>query len=190
MKSGHDEIKELLPDYLRGLLPEGVRFEVKNHLEGCPDCKAELWFISDVVDAGNVPDPGEFFWKTLPQRVKASVKEEKKNKFSVKTLLLRPLFIAAAVIVISLAFFFYTKRADTPETTLFFNNPLMVSVLDYSGITEKDIPAVDERLNTDDLSPGYKNHTGYGYHIDFASLSSKELESLYEALKKEQETGG
>ncbi len=169
---------------------QGVRLEVKNHLEGCPDCKAELLFISEMVEIDNVPDPGDLFWNTLPQKVRASVKEEKADRFSLKALFFRPLPVAATVAALLIVIFIYTKKVSTPEIDPFFKDPLMVSALDYNGIAEKDIPFSTERLEVDELSLSFKNYAGYGYHIDFASLSSKELDGLYEALKKEQKTGG
>ena len=190
MKSGHDGIKDLLPDYLRGSLSEEIRLEVRNHIDACAGCKAELLFLSEMMDADDVPDPGELFWKTMPQRVRVSVKEENAKSFSIRSLFFRPLPVAATIVVLFLAIFAYTKKMHAPEIDLFFKDPLMMSALDYGDITEKDIPLMTEGLEVDELSGGYKNHTGYGYHIDFASLSSRELDGLYEALEKEQKTGG
>lgn len=190
MKSGHDETKDLLPDYLRGALSEEIKLEVRNHLDACIGCKAELLFLSEMMDADDVPDPGELFWKTMPRRVKASVKEENAKSFTIKSLFFRPLSVAATVVILFLAMFLYTKRTDMPKMSPFFKDPLMVTVLDYSDMTEKDIPAVTEELKIDELYLNNENYAGYAYHVDFASLSSKELDGLYEALGKEQKTGG
>lgn len=184
MKFGHKEIKEMLPEYLKGSLPEDMKRDVKAHLKKCQECKEEASFLSELVKI-DVPDPGGSFYKTLPQKVK--VKEEKAGLFSLR-FLFSPMPIAAAVIaILALVFTFAMIKKEAFEFDPFFNDPLEVAVLDYGNMTERDIPIITERLNGDGsyiLSDGFMEHS---YQREFASLSSRDLRSLYEVLKNKQE---
>ncbi len=188
MKSDHDGIKEMLPEYLKGSLPEKTRNNVEAHLKDCRDCRDELSFISGLVNV-DVPDPGNLFWKTLPHRVRRAVEKQRTNRFSLRALIFRPLPVAATIAVLFLLIFTYAKK-EAPELNPLFKDPLTASVLDYSDITEKDIPLITEQLTGDELYPGPESSTEYSYHREFASLSSGEMDSLYEVLIKEQQAGG
>lgn len=191
MKSGHEEIKEMLPEYLNGSLTEDTRNNIETHLKECKECRDELAFISGLVSV-DVPDPGDLFWQTLPQMVRGAVEKEGVDRFSPRRLLLRPLPVAAAVAAMLLLVFtyMYTKKEEPPELYTFFNDSFTVAVLDYNGITERDIPLITESLINDELYLISENLTGHSYYREFSSLGSKEMEGLYEALKKEQLTGG
>lgn len=191
MKSDHDRKKEMLPDYLKGSLPEEMRSEIDHHLKDCEDCRDELSFITELVKV-EVSDPGDLFWQTLPQRVKGTVEEEKAKRFSLRSIFFRPFPIAATVAVLLVLFLTYTnttKKKELPAYEPFFS-PLTVTVVDYSALTEKDIPLITEKLAVNELSLQTENFLEYSYVKEFASLNSKEMESLYEALKKESGTGG
>lgn len=190
MKLDHDGIKEILPEYLKGSLPEEMRSEIDHHLKDCEDCRDEMSFITELVKV-EVPDPGDLFWQTLPQRVKGTVEEEKTKPFSLKSLFFRPLPIAATIAVLFLLVLTYTNtmKKEMPELGPVFT-PFTITLVDYSDITEKDIPLITERLAVDELYLHSENFMEYPYYREFASLSSKEIDSLYEALKKEQRTGG
>ncbi len=189
MRSGHNEIKEMLPEYLKGSLPEKTRNDVEAHLKDCQDCRGELSFITELVNV-DVPDPGDLFWKTLPHRVRGVVEKERANRFSLKTLLFRPLPVVSTIAALLLLIFIYAEKKEAPKLNLFFKDPLTAEVLDYSDITEKDIPLITEELTDDEFYLSSENFTEQSYYREFASLSSRELDSLYEALKKEQQTGG
>ncbi len=189
MKSGHEEIKEMLSDYLKGSLADKARNYVEAHLKDCQECRDELAFISWLVSV-DVPDPGDLFWQTLPQMVRGAIEKERVDRFSPRRLLLRPLPVAAAIAALLLLVFTYTKREEPPELDPFFNDPFTVAVLDYNGINEGDIPLITGSSVSDELYLISENFTGHSYYREFSSLGSKELEGLYEALKKEQLTGG
>jgi hypothetical protein len=72
----------------------------------------------------------------------------------------------------------------------FFNDPLTASVSDYSDASEKDIPLIAEEITVDESYLPRENYMDLSYHKEFASLSSGEMESLYEVLKGEQQSGG
>ncbi|MDI6890757.1 MAG: zf-HC2 domain-containing protein [Thermodesulfovibrionales bacterium] len=190
MKLDHNKIKEILPKYLEGSLPEEMRNDVKAHLKDCQDCRDELSFITELVRI-EVPDPGDLFWEILPQKVRGAVETKRDKRFSLKSLFLRRLPAVAAIAALLLLVLIYTntKKKGIPELEQTLT-PSTVTVLDYSDITEKDIPIITERLAVDELYLCSENFTGYSYYVEFASLDSKEMDSLYEALKKEQGTGG
>jgi hypothetical protein len=189
MKLGHEKIKEMLPEYLKGSLSREMRNDVDAHLKECQGCKEEFAFITDIYDI-DVPDPGDLFYKTLPQRVTAEAKNKSERTFSWR-LLFRPIPIAATIAALLVVVFTFTMlRRETPEFDPFFKGPLEVAVLDYGDITERDIPLIIERLNGDEsylLSEDFMEHS---YYKEFASLSSKDLGSLFEVLNKEQKNGG
>jgi hypothetical protein len=73
------DIKELLPAYLEQGLDQDARGRVERHLETCEDCRAELSLLLMMAEEP-VPDPGEAFWLTMPERVFRAVQEEKKKE--------------------------------------------------------------------------------------------------------------
>ncbi len=187
MGSAHERIKEMFPEYLRKSLHGEVKNEVDSHLKECDECRDELFLIAGLVKV-DVPDPGDLFWKTLPQRVRVAVKEEEVQLFSLRSFLLRQFPIAATIVVASFLIFTYIKKKEVLEPDPTFVAPLTASVLDYSDITEKDIPIITEQSSVYDLFA--ENFMENSYHREFVSLSSKELEGLYEALGEEQKKGG
>jgi len=68
-----NEIKELTVPYLElDLEPSRVR-DVTTHLEGCAGCRVEMEAVRQVlvrVKGMEVPDPGDWFWKQFPERVR------------------------------------------------------------------------------------------------------------------------
>ena len=73
-----NEIKELLSLYIDGMLDEGERKEVEEHLSACLECRKEYDELSEMVallgQAGTAPVPDAFSF-----RLKKALKEEKQN---------------------------------------------------------------------------------------------------------------
>lgn len=186
MKSRHDEIKEILPEYIKGSLSEGLKKVVKAHLKKCQECKEDVSYLSELIKI-DAPDPGDLFYKTLPQRVNGALKDESESSFSFSSIFFRPIPIAIAAAFILLLTFTLTRNRKIKEFDPFFKDPFTISMLDYSGISERDIISkdlvIDERYIHEDFM-------GYSYVREFAYLDSNEINSLYEALKREQKTGG
>ena len=192
MSYSHDEIKEMLPDYINGLVSNGTERVINAHLRECPDCTEEMTFISGLMQA-DLPEPGELYWKTLPQKVRAISSERDEKGFFFSSLFRpAPAFAAAVLILIITIFSVYTIRTRPAGIDYLFEDPLAIAVVDISGVSEEDILSVigetiegnaTEIFNTDDFSP-------HPYFMEFASLSSKELEGIYHVLEKEQQTGG
>lgn len=189
MQSDHEGIKELLPEYLRGTLPDEVKSEVESHVKDCRDCRDEVAFLTEIVSI-EAPDPGDLFWKTLPRKVKLTVEEKKPTRFFLKYLF-GGLPVAAVAALLLLALISTpVQRKDMPAQVLIFRDPLTASVPDYGDITEKDIPRITAQLTDDELYLPHEDFMGHSYYREVASLSSKEIEGLYEALEKEQRAGG
>jgi len=192
MRSGHEEITELLPEHLKGSLPRELGNEVQAHLEGCEECRNEVSFLREIVES-EVPDPGDLFWQSLPRRVRLTIEEKKKQR---KRFLLgflgRRLPVAAAIalaLLLTLTYIYPFKDKASVQDP-FFKDPLTASVSDYSDATEKDIPLIAEEITIDESYLPRENYLELSYHKEFASLSAGEMESLYEVLKEEHQSGG
>lgn len=183
MKLSHNEIKEILPEYSKNSLTGKVRDVVESHLKECPDCSGELQLLAELAKT-DVPDPGELFWKTLPKRVEAIAIREKARYFSIKSSWLRPPRIAAAAAAIALMIFAVTYERKAPENNPFFQDPFTAEILDYDDLTEKDIPIIQVQLTDDNLYTDLGDYMDYSYDDELALLSSTEMESLNDALRK------
>lgn len=189
MSFSHDEIREMFTEYLGGSLSEEVRNAVEVHLKDCSACRAELSMMSELVSI-NVPDPGDLYWATLPQKVKALVKEKKPRRFSMKSLLFKFVPVAAAIAVLLVVLFKDTEQNGIYELAIDSNDPFTAAYLEYNGLTEEDIYPLTEKTAGDELYVEPDDIMEYSYHGEFASLSSEEMNSLYEALKTEETKGG
>lgn len=189
MNFNHDEIREMFPEYLRGSLYQDKRNTIEVHLKDCSACRSELSMMSELISI-NVPDPGNLFWTTLPQKMKESVKEKKSHRFLGKTLLFRFVPVTAALAVLLVFLFTVTKRNGVYELDTYFNDPFTISYLEYSDLTERDIYLLTEQTAGGILYSDPEDIMEYSYYKEFASLSSEEMTSLYEALKTEQKLGG
>ena len=73
------DIKELLPVFLEQKLEQPEQIRVQKHLESCADCREELSLLR-VMAEETVPDPGEAYWATMPDRVFRAVEAQKMKK--------------------------------------------------------------------------------------------------------------
>ena len=185
MSFKHDEIREMFPEYLGGSLSGEVRNAVEVHLRDCPACRSELSMMSELVSI-DAPDPGNLFWATLPRKVEGLVNGGKEHRFSVKSLFFK--FVPAAAAIAILLVLLLTGTGSELDTSL--NGPSKVTYREYSDLTPEDIYVLAEKTADDSLFAEPENILDYSYHGEFASLSSEEMDSLYEALKTEQTRGG
>jgi len=72
-------IKELLPAYAEQMLDPTDTKRVEEHLATCEDCRSEASLLR-IMLADVVPDPGEAFWATMPDRVYRAVQEQQLQK--------------------------------------------------------------------------------------------------------------
>jgi hypothetical protein len=189
MSFSHDEIREMFPEYLRGSLSEEGRDTIEVHLRDCSACRAELSMMSELVSI-DAPDPGNLFWETLPQKVKGLVKEKKAHRFSMKSLFIKFVPVAAALAVLLVVLLRDTERNGLYELDTYYLDPFTVTYQEYNGLTDEDIYILTEKTAGDELYIESDDFMEYSYHGEFASLSSEEMNSLYEALKTEQTKGG
>jgi len=178
MSFSHDEIREMFPEYLGGSLSGEVRNAVEVHQKDCPAVS---------IDA---PDPGNLYWATLPQKVEGLVNGRKEHRFSVKSLFFKFVPAAAALAILLVLLLTGTGRDGHYELDTSINDPFKVTYREYSDLTPEDIYVLAEKTADDSLVTEPENILDFSYHGEFASLSSEEMDSLYEALKTEQTRGG
>lgn len=169
----HKEIKQRLPEYVRdGLIPD----EVKAHLKTCKECEEELSILQTLKETP-VPEPGGMFFETLPQKVRASLKKEKKKSIFFR---LAPAF-ALIVLVVVAGYIYNIITIPTADEELLFSDPLAFQIYDLSSLSADDIPSISVVIEKDEIylsdEPPYLR--------EFAYLSSEEMESLYEELATE-----
>jgi anti-sigma factor RsiW len=86
-------VQQLLPDFLGDELSLKKRERVEQHLEECPDCRAELAALQGVWDGlahQLLPQKGEAFWGEFTRGVMASIKKKRLIPAEKKTPLLLP----------------------------------------------------------------------------------------------------
>jgi hypothetical protein len=177
MKFNHEEIRERLPEYIKsGQVPDWV----KNHIMECSECRMDFSMLLELHKVP-VPDPGEMFFETLPQRVVASL-DKRKNFFLrfVPALSIITLFIIAGSI-------YYLLRTSSENGTLLFTDPLSYQIHDLNILSEDDIPSItlgEIKENEIYLSGETRLFEELVY------LSAEELEELIKALETKKEKGG
>jgi len=189
MNFRHDEIRERFPEYLKSSLSDEMKKAFELHVRDCAACRSELSIMSGLVSI-DVPDPGNLYWATLPRKVEALVNGEKKQRFPVKSLLIKFIPAAAAFAILLVLLITGTGRDGVYDLNTSVNDPFTVTYLEDGDLTDEDIYVLAEKTAGDSLYMEPEDILDYSYHGEFASLSSGEMESLYEALKTEQTKGG
>lgn len=133
----HEKIKELLPDYLKGILQDEIRSDIERHIAGCPDCTHELAVISELVEI-EAPDPGPLFWDTLPQKIRAHADEAGCSR--PRNWFFRPVPIALMASFLALSFFLYLQTVIQPVGL----RSQAASELDTNG--DEEITEISEEL--------------------------------------------
>ncbi|MEO5359400.1 MAG: zf-HC2 domain-containing protein [Nitrospirota bacterium] len=95
MKSEHDEIKDMLHEYLHGTLSDEKVALVKEHLSGCDDCALEVNIAVALLKI-EVPDPGAVYFNNLTKTVLTTARANTPKKFNLWNYIFRPIPIAAA----------------------------------------------------------------------------------------------
>ncbi|GBE00543.1 hypothetical protein BMS3Abin07_02596 [bacterium BMS3Abin07] len=181
MKPGHDEIKEMLADYINDQTSRKMNELIKSHIVECKECMEELESLMDLKNLA-IPDPGELFWKTLPQRVRARTEEESRRSFSLRTFLLRPVTATALAAVLAISLFIYFQGGNTLLPDPSFTDPFNKAMPDYSQIPDKAVPSIQITENEIDTNGEFTDN--YSYNYDLFSMSSDELAVIYKKLKK------
>ena len=192
MKYTHDDIKDMMPDYLNGLVAESERNEFESHIQECTDCGKELSLIKELMRF-EAPDPGELYWESLPARVSRLAVLEEKSIFRFKPFFRPvPAFLTAMILAVAVISSVLINSGTDLETDPFFEEPFAYSILDINGISDDDIPAIigewpEESLMDDDI---IDDHVSYSYNMEIAYLNRDEFESLFNALEDEEKKEG
>ena len=169
----HEQIKEQLPEYVKdGLIPD----EVKAHLKTCEECSEELSILQALKETP-VPEPGGMFFETLPQKIRASLKPEKKKSIFFR---LAPAF-AIIMLVVAIGYIYSVLPIPTTDEEIIFTDPLASQAYDISDLSEDDVPLISGAIEEDEVYLSDET----SYLREFAYLSSEEMENLYEELATE-----
>ncbi len=96
-----DRSREMLPEYVHGLLDPEKMKRVADHLEGCPECTLEVRVLRQL--AGEIlPEPEPWFWSSLPGKVTAQVQAHRRGKARVLIPVWAGGLAAAAIAVLML----------------------------------------------------------------------------------------
>jgi hypothetical protein len=189
MSLRHDEIREMFPEYLRGALSADMGNALEIHIRDCPACRSELSMMSKLISI-DAPDPGNLFWATLPLKVEGVVSGRKEHCFSVKSLFFKFIPAAAALAILLALLFTGIGRDGVYNLDRSINSPFNVTYRDFDDLTREEIYVLAETTAADAFYMEPEDILEDSYHGEFASLSSGEMERLYEVLKTEQTKGG
>jgi hypothetical protein len=170
MKENHEQIKSKLPEYIRG---DSLPDEIDAHLKECSECRNEASLLRDLLHVP-VPEPGGMFFDTLPQKVRASLSNDRKSPF----FRLAPAFGLIALLIITGFIYYVIKTPDTAEDLYSFIDPLTSQIYDLSDVQEDDIPSAIEIIEGEErLLSDVSLFSG-----EFAYLSADEMETIYETI--------
>lgn len=79
MNNCQDSLREVMPEYARGLLDEGDSRRVEEHLKNCPDCASEL-LIFRQLESRTLREPPPWFFTSLPGKVTARVEAHRRKR--------------------------------------------------------------------------------------------------------------
>ncbi len=180
MKCNETKTKELLPLYLEGELDDAQRKQVELHLASCEDCRTEFSLLRRVAEQP-VPDPGEAFWATMPERVAQDVRRRKRGKVPGLSAILGALFTyrwawaTASVCILTVAL--WSVRQAPVNMTGFPERDIEVAIQ-----SEIELEPYRDAL---DVEVSDRNQQ---ISDDLLKLNERELDRLYELLdKKEQD---
>jgi len=185
----HDELKDLIPEYIQGALSDVQRKEMEDHLINCSECSEEVSLIRSMVD-DSVPDPGDIFWDALPRRsVRHAVSEDRRIPFY-RSLLSWKFAFTAMVIVLSASLYILTVREPVIDKTAFVRDPLEFSYMDYQDLTVDMMPVITEDIEESDVFPTDDHILAYSYQDELIMMSDDELEALGDLINSYKTNGG
>lgn len=79
MSSCRHDLRELLPEFVRGLLGADEMAAVADHLESCEACESEEMVLRQLENE-TLPDPDTWFLASLPGKVIAEVEANRRKK--------------------------------------------------------------------------------------------------------------
>lgn len=199
-------IKELMPAYLEQGLDQDARGRVEKHLETCEDCRAELSLLRMMAE-DPVPDPGEVFWRTMPERVFRAVQEEKRErKRSVlsalwnRPILPRRAWATAVVGLVAVVSWLLVRPVPMdiggpvlPANGTAFEDVVPAEPLNITELSTTELDAATTWAQNefvpigDAVSRDAPETTPKSIYEDLMELSPQELDRVYEMLKKKEQ---
>jgi flagellar biosynthesis/type III secretory pathway M-ring protein FliF/YscJ len=199
------DIKETLPAYLEQRLEKEGALQVEKHLETCADCSAEIKLLR-MITSEPVPDPGEAFWASMPERIYREVqKKEKKRLIDISSLwnrMLLPRWVwsvtaAGLVLVVTLLIVKplpkeISRIAPNGDDAAYDESTIM----DAPGLTELSQPEladVSDWANNELASLGneivdvFISAPERDIHEDLSDLNRQEIERLSRRLEELEE---
>jgi len=207
MTCTNTHIRELLPAFLEGSLDAGGTALVRGHLARCSDCSEELDLLG-LMAGDQVPDPGEAFWASLPDRVYREIQLNRTEKetgrwWQIAWLSGMPARGAIAFAMIVLVAWVLVRPAHRPlpeingrsgdlaiEELYEGEGPAAVADLGASDIAllgnwvEREIAALRQDLGRTAISV---NGFGRTLDEDLSAMDREELEDVVTALSRKQE---
>jgi hypothetical protein len=175
---------DTLPDFLEGRLQGSELSELESHLETCQSCRQEQMEIAQVLgilDKREIPEPGEFFWSELRNRVHDELdgKRGPAIRLAFPKPSTAPLF-AAATVLLFLAIW-WTLPSDRHEHLL---HPYLTQIEMEAERSLADL-SWDHSQNQDLVEEVFEAGTGpsSGTHELLGRLSEAQLERLAERLE-------
>lgn len=205
MTCTNKDLQALLPAYLERSLDQASQAGIERHIADCEDCRTELALLR-MMSEEPVPDPGEAFWAALPGRIYRDVQKHKERDRSpwllnVMTAFAGPrrAWATAAIVIVALASWLLIR----PETVD------LARTLPENGTTIEDMTPGDP-VNVSELSPTELDaatqwaqnalapireavgeettgNTDRDITEDLSDLSPRELERVYEMIKKKED---
>jgi len=199
-------IQEILPAYLEKTLDPADSTRVEQHLATCEDCRTELALLSVIAD-DPVPMQDEAFWAGMPDRIYREIqvnKQQKKKRFVLPDLLgwtfmPRLAWATAAVIVLAAISWFMVRSAPmdlartTPPAAGTAIEDSVAEPVNLAELSSKEFDAaaqwaqnefapIEQAITND--SP---ERTTRDLSEDISELSARELDRVYEMLKKKDQ---
>ena len=199
-------IQELLPAYREQSLDPADSTRVAQHVASCEDCRAELALLS-IIAHDPLPVPDEAFWAEMPDRIYREVqagKQQRKKRFALPDILgwmsmPRLAWATAAVFVIAVSSWFLVRSAPVDvarttrpatgtaleESTAEPVNLAELSSAEFDAATQwaqNKFAPIEQAITSDT-----QEHTSQDLSEELSELSARELDRVYEMLKKKEQ---
>ncbi len=199
------DIKELLPALLERTLDQAEQHRVEWHLAACEDCSRELSLLRAMAGE-QVPDPGDAFWKAMPDRIFREVQERKQRERSPGLLNVlggftvpRWAWAAGAIGVVAMVSWFLVRPAaidlarTLPENGTTLEDMMSREPVNVAELTSTELDAATQWAQNafapirEAVVEDAAGNTERDISEDLSDLSSQELDRVYEMLKKKEQ---
>ncbi len=207
MNCDNSDIKPLLPAFLHERLEQGEQVRVREHLSRCEDCREELSLLRLLVEE-IVPDPGEAYWATMPDRVFRTVQAHKEKKWRVDLSwladrLILPRWVLGAVTVgiilmvslIALRFPRNGAAVSPPQGYEFSDEVIVIDGVHISALDNNQLDTVSAWAGSELASIAREaeharvNVTDTDIYEETNELTAKEAEQLSTMLDQWEQEG-